>query len=296
MKTMMVLALLTVGQTDRDQIRTANGSSIYGQVLVSNLEIQTKYGKLIVPWSDVRSVTFGVRPSPGTAERITKAIAGLASSSHKERDQATSDLKSIGELAVPQIRGHITDDSEVRKRLDMIVEDIVRRGGKLDNQTTDLVETDETPIRGAVSATKFSIKSKEIGTIDVARESMVGIYRVRQMSFMVPASGEWIKTDLMAVRGDRLQFKADGQVDLWPQEAGKYLCGPNGYSVNDSNSGYPAGCLVFKVGVDTTFSKVGEESQFQQTHGGTIYFKVIPSPWNTASVGGYRVTVKQDRP
>lgn len=296
MNAMLTIALLSIGQTETDHIKTSSGSSLYGQVVISKLEIQTKYGKLIVPWSDVRSVAFGVRPSSGTASKITAAIASLSSSSHKEREQATADLKQFGELAIPQIMATNKTDIETQRRIQLISDDIVRRGGRLNVTTADLIETIEMPVKGNILEDQFKIKSKELGTIAVSRESITGIYRTHQINCIVPASNEWIKSGLLITNGERLTFKVEGQVDLWPAEAGKYMCGPNGYNVNHSESGYPGGCLVYRIGQSATWNRVGESSQVYPNNSGELYFKVIPSPWNCASAGGYQVTVKQDRP
>src|ERR1035438_5002785 len=71
------------------EVRFGDGSNVRMTLLQENLEVQTKYGKLLIPVSEIRRVEFGLHVPPEVNQQITQSIKRLASDVYKERDLAS---------------------------------------------------------------------------------------------------------------------------------------------------------------------------------------------------------------
>src|SRR6516164_7552359 len=60
------------------EVRFGDGSIVRMTLLQENLEVQTKYGKLTIPLSEVRRVEFGLHVPPEVNQQITQSIKRLA--------------------------------------------------------------------------------------------------------------------------------------------------------------------------------------------------------------------------
>src|SRR4051794_2256472 len=77
------------------EVRFADGSNVRMTMLQESIEVQTKYGKLAIPISDIRRVEFGLHVPPDVNAQITQSIRRLASDVYKERDGATRELMQV---------------------------------------------------------------------------------------------------------------------------------------------------------------------------------------------------------
>src|SRR5205823_1174530 len=95
------------------EVRFGDGSVVRMTLLQENLEVQTKYGKLQIPLSEVRRVEFGLHVPPEMNQQITQSIKRLASEVYKERDVATKELVQVGHFAFPSLqKASRSSDSE----------------------------------------------------------------------------------------------------------------------------------------------------------------------------------------
>src|SRR5437763_1716326 len=74
------------------------------RLLTEELEIRTRYGKLLVPVSDVRRIEVGFRYPEGVERRVEQAVERLGSADFKDRDAAGTDLLRLKELAYPALK------------------------------------------------------------------------------------------------------------------------------------------------------------------------------------------------
>ena len=85
------------------EIHFLNGSTVRAQILSEKVEIDTPYGKLSVPVTQIRSIEFGSHMPEGHADKIQAAVKKLGSS-----DPATkrrSDRRAIMIVSAARIRG-----------------------------------------------------------------------------------------------------------------------------------------------------------------------------------------------
>jgi hypothetical protein len=89
----------------------------------------------------------------------------------------------------------------------------------------------------------------------------------------------------------RLLATADGQVDLWPQGPGQYVCGPKGYTTAGKGVSYMAGTLLGRIGENGKIFVMGERYDGTPGEEGRLYLHIVPSPWNNASSGTFQVHI-----
>ena len=100
---------------------------------------------------------------------------------------------------------------------------------------------------------------------------------------------------------------AKGFVDVWPQQGGQYIVGPNG--LQGRNMGMQAamvagrkiagpingqiygGALLAKIGEDGEPFTLGERYEGTPEASGKLYLHIGPSPWNAQSTGAYEVKI-----
>src|SRR6516164_5663740 len=63
----------TPSQPNNAEVRFGDGSIVRMTLLQENIEVQTKYGKLSIPLSDVRRVEFGLHVPPDVHQQITQS-------------------------------------------------------------------------------------------------------------------------------------------------------------------------------------------------------------------------------
>jgi hypothetical protein len=294
MNATILVASLLCGQVD--YAKTADGSSFYGETAIKVLEVETAYGKLSIPWTDVKSVQFGVRPDAKTHAEIERLVKNLGSTLFKERDEATKTLMNIGPLALGQLLAVSKADAEASQRAIKIVSDIKQT--HKDRQSfseADVVETSEFTAKGKVLLDDFAFKTDSLGDIKVARQRLTWIYRNggSAKAFVIEANGTWHDTGIKITEGSVMSVEAQGQVDLWPQGQGQYVSSPKGYTTAGKGTAFMAGALIAKIG-NSEFT-LGETYSSQMNLTGSLLLMISPSPWNNDSTGHYTVRIKLER-
>ena len=72
------------------------------------------------------------------------------------------------------------------------------------------------------------------------------------------------------------------------------MASPKGYTTAGRGGQFQAGALVARIGETGKALHVGERYDGTPTEEGRLYFHIVPSPWNNASTGSYRVRVATD--
>jgi len=108
------------------------------------------------------------------------------------------------------------------------------------------------------------------------------------------ALDQWMDTGITVDAAQRLAITSEGQVDLWPQGPGQYLAVPKGYNTAGKGGQFLAGALVGRIGENGKTFLIGERYDGTISDEGKLYLQIVPSPWNNASTGSYRVRVQAD--
>ncbi len=288
------------------EVRFSDGSVVRMTLMQDNLEVITKYGKLQIPLSEIRRVEFGLHVPPDVNQQITQSIKRLASDVYKERDSATKELVQVGHFAVPSLqKASRSGDQEVAYRAVSLIKQITERVSPdlLRLRDEDVIHTAEFTVIGRINAQSIKANSSHFGDVNL-KLSELRTMHLRQQGgkheLVVDATkygsalDQWCDTGVIVDAGQRVLVTAEGQVDLWPQGPGQYVAVPKGYNTAGKGGQYLAGALIGKVGDNGKTFLVGERYEGLATDEGKLYLQIVPSPWNNASSGQYRVRLQTD--
>ena len=288
------------------EVRFGDGSIVRMTVMQESLDVQTKYGKLTIPLSDIRRVEFGLHVPADVNQQITQSIKRLASDVYKERDVASKDLIQTGHFAYPSLqRASRSGDMEVAYRAASLIKTISERvpPDLLKLREEDVIHTADFTVIGKISSETIKAHSPHFGEVAL-KLSELRTMHMRQhggKSDLIVDAGkhgsaldQWCDAGVTLDAGQRLIITAEGQVDLWPQGPGQYMAAPKGYNTAGKGGQFMAGALIGKIGENGKLFYVGERFDAAINEEGRLFLLIIPSPWNNASTGGYRIRIQTD--
>jgi hypothetical protein len=285
------------------EARFADGSVVRVQILQPALEVQTHYGKLTVPVGEIRRIEFGLHLTEAVRQRIDEAVKKLGSEAYRDREKAVLCLAGEGVPAVPALlRASKSTDLEVARRAETALEKIRTKSPEEARRlrSDDLIETTRFPVVGRIVTPVLKARSGYFGDVDLR------LPELRQLRFQGAlgdrgvvvdaarygsAPGQWMDSGYDFTGHGRLKITAKGQVDLWPQTPGQYTTGPKGYTGGGTTAGALPGTLLGRIGETGTVFPIGESYEAEPGERGRLYLHIVPSPWNNASTGSYRVRV-----
>jgi hypothetical protein len=295
-----------VPQPNLAEVRFGDGSLVRMTILQDNLDVMTKYGKLTIPLREIRRIDFGLHLPEGVGQHIDQSIKLLGSEAFKERDQAVKHLVHYGPLAYPFVQKATNNpDPEVSLRATGVIKRITEKTApeNLRIKENDSIQTVEFPIIGRIMhpvikahSTHFgdlSLKLSDLRTLfvrGVGSDNEVVVDAAKYGS----APEQWLDSGVVMDVSQRLLMVSEGQVDLWPQGPGQYVTGPKGYSTAGKGGSFMAGALIAKVGDTGKAFLVGERYEGTPADQGKILLQIVPSPWNNASSGSYRVRISME--
>jgi hypothetical protein len=148
------------------EVRLVDDSNLKLALRDERVELQTPYGKLLIPVADVRRVEFGLRIRPGTAKKIERAIADLGHEEFQRRRAASAELVALGAKAYPALLKAAKDkDPEVAKRAREVLEKLRAAvpEEQLESRTCDVVHTEDSRIAGRITAESLKVTTLAFG-------------------------------------------------------------------------------------------------------------------------------------
>jgi len=294
------------------QIRFHNGSVIQPATLLDPVEIETKFGKVVVPPGEIRKIDFGFRLSDEDAKKLDKAMADLGSDKFALRDAATKTLMSLGRLAYPAVLAASKGaDLETGKRLEIVLKDIRTRvpADRLQIRRTDIVKTSDSSVSGQIVNTVLRVKS------DLFGEVKVPLWHLRDAQTLLPGGAinialdankygnkaNWMMTDFDVSQGHRLEIVVSGEINLDP---GGMLGNvnltrnirPDGTPQLQSGEGHLPGQVVGKIGSDGPTFLVGSRYSQVAQREGKLYLRcvTIEHANNIRADGSYQVKISSE--
>jgi hypothetical protein len=285
------------------EVRFADGSIVRMNVLQETVEVMTKYGKLTIPTDDIRRIDMGLHIPEGMELQIEKCIHNLASSTFKQREDASKELLQVGHWAYTALqKASASPELEVAKRAQSLLTRISEKTPPdvLKIRADDVVQTRDFPVVGRIASPTIKAHSPLFGEqllklCDLRSIHLRGQRGETEITLDSAKYGssldQWYDTGISIDGQLRLAITSEGSVDLWPQTPGQYVAQPRGYNTPGKGGAFLAGALVAKVGDNGRTFLLGERYEANAADEGKLYLQIIPSPWNNASAGIYRVRV-----
>ncbi len=300
-------------------IHFLNGSTVRMIIQSEKLEIATTYGKLSVPIKDLRAIEFGLHFPEGMEEKIETAAKGLGSGDYRTREKAGAELVELGPYSYPAIIDLThAKEPEIAQRAKELAKKMQAAHPKKDLKVTvdDKVVTKAFTIVGRIQTPIVKAKTEYFGDIELGLAKMRTLKAVGggslDMEFAIDAGkyanqGQWMDTGYYVDGRTPISITAKGLIDVWPQQGGQYLSGPNGFQAMQRGGGMPfggvgrkigmvnqqqhCGMLLGKIGDDGEIFIVGERYEGNPEHEGKLMLHIGPSQWNQGSAGSYDVKV-----
>jgi hypothetical protein len=288
------------------EVRFADGSVVRMNVLQDNLDVMTRYGKLSIPVTEIRRIEFGMHTPSALGEQINSSIKLLGSDVFRDRDEAAKGLLQAGHWACPSLqRAAKSPDAEIAQRANQILKQIGEKCSPelLRLKEDDVIHTNEFMVVGRILSPTLKAHSPHFGEVALklsALRAMLVRQQCNNGELIVEASkygcepGQWLDTGLSVDSSMRLVVVVHGQVDLWPQTPGQYVAGPKGYNAVGKGGPYMAGSLIGRVGENGKPFLIGERFETPVSEEGKLYLHIVPSPWNSPSVGSFHVRIHTD--
>src|SRR5262245_26707230 len=144
------------------EVRLNDGSIVRMTLLQESIDVQTKFGKLTIPFQEVRRIEFGVHVPTGVHEQIDQAIRLLGSEVYKEREDAAKGLVQVGHFAYPSLqKAAKSGDMEVAQRANTVLKKISEKIApeNLRPREDDLIITSEFPVIGRIVSNNIKAHS-----------------------------------------------------------------------------------------------------------------------------------------
>jgi len=286
----------------RAEIALGDGTVVRATVEQEHLEMQTSYGKLTIPFRDIRKIEFGQHLPPGKAEEIAGVVEQLGDADWRTRQRAEKALFSLGPLAYPAVKDACTHkDAEIARRAASLAKRLEDHfPGRLKTKLDDTIHgTGNLRITGRILSPEIHVYTEHLGALKLKLHALdtMCLRLNDHADFTLDAAqfgseaGKWFDTGVFVAPTATLRIAAKGEVDLWPQGAGQYTAGPTGHSSVGKGTSFKAGALIGRIGAKGKVFLVGAELVTTATEEGALYLQIVPSSWNNASYGAYKVKI-----
>jgi hypothetical protein len=288
------------------ELRFADHSAVRMALLQDQIEVQTRYGKLVVPLAEVRSIEFALRIPAETTKRIDTASANLASDDFKTREKASAELLALRELAWPTVLTLTkSSDKEVARRAAELQEKLqsLLTEEQKNLRLFDVVRTDAFTIQGTIVGTGLKARSPYFGEVEVQLGTLRHYRRMRSndlgRDIVVDAAKHgartrtWLDTGIDLDGDTDLLIQASGEVDLNPGAGNPvFKTGPGGNPQWSDNRAevHPPGVLLGRVGDKGSEFLIGDKYEGRPTDRGRLFLRISMSPWGNET-GEYKVKV-----
>jgi hypothetical protein len=308
-----------------------DGNIIKGTSLISDIDLQTAYGKLQIPVSKVSHIDVGIGKDDALNQKALSSLKLLATSTNEaNRKAAYSELMKMGVKVIPTMEEFYstpknTSDQNLESS-EYTVENCLTEMKSLNNlsenmRIDDVLSIDDGYTMGGLyNFAKMEVKT-DYGTLSIPKEKIKSIDIAisiepgsGEFSFKLLASkhisgnttGGWLKTGISLKAGQRFSISANGEVTLASLSNTKYK--PDGSSKAETTAEftkaygeedaayattYPSyGQVVYKIGDASTENlKAGAKFNGVAKTSGMLLISIYETVYNAANKGSYNVKI-----
>lgn len=273
------------------RITLHSNSVLIGQSLEKELDLETKYGKLVIPFKDIKKIDLGIHYSLGQKETLKSLTDQLGHENYSIRDKAQRSILGFGKLSLPYL---LTKglDSEAALRATKCYS-VIKETYTGTETVGDTIYTEDEILKGYITNWSLKIKQDELDFMDIPYTSINKIASINNGSgkYEILTDTDWLDTGIDLGLKTSIEVKAKGQIELWPAAPNQYTATPKGYNTAGKGGQFLAGALIGKIGEGKQFM-LGEHCDMSPVAEGRLYLKIVESPWSNKSQGKYSITVK----
>lgn len=336
MKKLIVLTglLLNLGLTAQQKsvevkLNLLDGNVITGTSMMGDVELNTSYGKLIIPVANVSTIKVGIGRDKAVADKALGLLKVLNTSTNDDaRKAAYNDIVKLGAKAISAVSDFNSDPKNYNENstytgeytIDNLLSELhssanIEEGAEVD----DIVTIDgQYTMGGTFAFTKLDVKT-EYGNLSVPKEkiksvdvSVISAGGAGELTFKLMATkhissnqnGGWLKTGVTLKQGQKFTIIATGEVTLASLSNQKYK--PDGSYVATNGTSYPAtaseegtgttypsyGNVVYHIGdASTETLKAGAKFSGTAKSSGMLYISIYETVYNAANTGSYTVKI-----
>jgi thiol-disulfide isomerase/thioredoxin len=148
----------------------ADGSTAQVTLRSATVELETKYGRLVIPVADIERIEFAFRLPEDVAQKIAAAVGRLANDAFEERETASKELREIGARAYPALQvASKTSDAEVARRAALLMSEIRAKASADDLKfpKKDRVQTADITASGRITSEALRVQTWFFGEADL---------------------------------------------------------------------------------------------------------------------------------
>jgi hypothetical protein len=279
------------------RLHLMEGSVVAGKLSTETVTIETAFGKLEIPVTNIISFTPGLDSHPEERKRIGRLIQQLGSNNAAERDGAQRTLTEMGKSIQSELgRYGMDEDAERRSRVQKILAEFeeLEEDDELDPAAAkpwlaqDALETNLFTVVGKISPQTFDVQTQfgplKVAISDIRRGEREADQKA-EIRKQVSVRGEHLvlgtllNSQVKLNRGDKVTITADGKIVMSPW-------GNSTFSTPDGSEQFqwyipqqiPGGALVARIGATGKMFKVGSKHAFTAPRAGLLYFGVAMNP------------------
>ena len=216
-----------------------DGGSVHLEVpKADRIELTTKYGALSIPLADIAEIAMGAHVADSAA--YAAAAQDLGDSAFQKRDVAAKFLATDHRGAYRFLMA-VKDDPNLER---------AKRAQSLLASSEVYPLTDRVTLwsgeamEGEIKNKNLVGTSRSLGKLTVGLHVVGGMRLERgQRTLTLQADKMWHKAGRIT---GRVRISAEGNIDLWPQGPGQYVCGPRGHG-GSQNGPNNMGALIGRI-------------------------------------------------
>jgi hypothetical protein len=287
-----------------------DGSKVAGFPAFDVLHVETRYGLLKVPATEILSLRFVPRIGNELETEVRRQIERLGSDDFDVREDATDRLRKIGLPALTQVRkAASSEDEETRNRAELLLADIQTKLAESVKDDGDIApaagDDDEVlsrrfRIKGRVQEEKYRVTTR-YGELEFDVADLIGIdFRVEgkdaaslTVSATRTAPNAWVSTRTTVVKGQRLRITAAGSMQVADYNLTVGPAGTTRYGTGTFGS-FPMLALVGQIGKNGKPFLIGASYRGKASAAGTLFIGVVPFRRNLEATGAYKVKIETE--
>lgn len=292
-------------------VRFHDGTTVRRVSIQDSVEIVTRYGKLSVPFADIRRIEFGLHSSEESTKKLDEALAGLVGNNFQKREKAGQDLFALGRLAYPSLLALAREkdkDPETKRRVEALLERIQEAipEEELRTEAEDIIRTRKCVLAGRIQSPVLKAKAESLGELSMKLSELRSIHASSSEGSTSintakygAADGQWMETNITVEADVDLLIVASGQIDInVPAQPGNFVCDPDGHpNLRSQTINAAVGTLIGRIGEKGEPFVIGKRYDGRPKQEGKLYLHVVSFPQQEGykgPIGTYKVRVVSD--